>query len=110
VDQNAVEAEVDVPGGFEKYNGSFLWNDSHDASYALSFWRIPGVNRNPCHADPPTYEDPGPGITDLAIGLQRQPPRQGPNATPVEMAGYEGLYLELKLPRRFQPKRCATGF
>lgn len=109
LDQDAVEAEVEVPEGFEKYNGSFLWNGNHDVSYALSFWRISGVNPDPCHADPPKYLDPGPSVRDLAMALRRQPHRQGPDAIPAQLAGYEGLYLELTLPKRLNPERCANG-
>ncbi len=107
--QEDVEARVEVPGGFEPYNESFLWNGSHDASYALSFWHITGVSPDPCGANPPRYDDPGPSVENVATALHRQPYRSGAAATPVQMAGYEGLYLELTLPKRFDPERCATG-
>lgn len=110
VDVDAVAAEVEVPSGFEVYNESFLWQDSDRGHASLSFWEVTGVNRHPCHREgKPRFVDPGPSLEDLAAALRRQPRRLGPEPTPVDFAGYDGLYLELRLPQGFDPAQCDTG-
>lgn len=110
LDENAARAEVDVATGFEVRTDSVLWPDDDRPPRALMFWTIDGVNPQPCRgADPPRFADPGPTVEDLAMALHRQPHRLGAAPTPVTFAGYQGLYLEMRLPKRLQTESCTTG-
>jgi hypothetical protein len=110
LDEEVAWAEVDVATGFEVQTDSVLWPDDDRPPRALMFWTVDGVNAQPCRGpDPPRFADPGPTVEDLAMALHQQPHRLGAAPTPVTFAGYEGLYLELRLPKRLKTDSCTTG-
>ena len=45
------------------------------------------------------YKDPGPTVEDLAAALVNQPRLHPTDPVPVSLGGYDGLYVELSLPK-----------
>ena len=91
------------------YRESIIWQG--DPGRTLQFWRVTEVNQKPCsEAAEVRYVDPGPTVEDLAAALRAQPKRRGDPAEPVTLDGYEGLYLELRFPRRFDPEACPNEY
>lgn len=117
-----VWAEIDVVSGFrtvlstldrQTYVTAPVDRNTPPRPAGLAVWAVTGVNADPCHGDPlpafQRYRDPGPTVSDLAGALSRQPYRVGGPPQPVTLAGYDGLYLELRFPDGFEPGACATG-
>lgn len=103
-------AEVSIAKGFRMWNDSVLWAEDDLPSRALMFWTVTGVTRQPCHgSNPPNFVDPGSTVEDLATSLHQQRHRRGPAPTPTRFAGYDGLYLKLRLQKGLDPDTCATG-
>jgi hypothetical protein len=110
VDEEVAWVEVDIPDGFQVFNESVLWAHDDRPSRGLLFWSVTGVNRRPCHGPfPPEFVDPGPSVEDLAAALHQQPHREGAPPEPVTFDGYDGLYLELRLPRNLDTEDCESG-
>jgi hypothetical protein len=120
-DSDELQVELDVPRGFRSAGPTLDYQmyvtgpetGGDDPLVGMSAWQITGVNPDPCHGEPfsagRTYRDPGPTVGDLATALSRQPYRVGEPPKPVTLAGYEGLYLELRFPPGFDPGECASG-
>jgi len=108
---NSHVAEVTVPQGFHVFNeGNVLWNPKGSSRGGLMFWTVREVARDPCKSvlDEDQFYDPGASGKDLAAALLRQNYRVGPEPRPVELAGYKGLYLELRFVKGFTIAKCAA--
>jgi hypothetical protein len=106
---NSPVADVTVPEGFHVFGdeGAVLWNS--DSTRGLTFGTVWQVARDPCKAvlDQDQFYDPGASVKDLAAALLGQKYRVGPEPRPVELAGYKGLYLELRFAKGFKIGKCA---
>jgi hypothetical protein len=106
---------IDVPAGFTgsgfAVSAGLGDQDTAVASDArgLSFWGVQGVYTNPCGAGKSPV-DPGPSVADLARALSAQPLRAGSDPTPVNVAGYRGMYVETSVPAAIDFATCQDGY
>jgi hypothetical protein len=121
IDFDAVWIELDIPAGFRTWDPTLDHQmqvvgpetGGDDPLVGISAWTVSGVNPDPCRGQAipalQRYRDPGPTVADLASALSQQPHRVGAPPRPVTLAGYDGLYLELRFPAAFDPATCETG-
>jgi hypothetical protein len=113
-DPNDPVAVVSVPAGFTINDESLLWKDSENGGNGgVTFWKVAEVARNPCKAarkQDSRYYDPGPTVQDLADSLTKQAHRVATTKPrPVTLAGYHGLYLELRFDKSFDVEKCLVS-
>lgn len=99
-------AVVDVPIGYTHW-GPFL-NAAEppepDDPLAISLWVVTGVFKDACVA---TEQLPaGDSVRTLADAFLRQKVTSVTKPRPVALAGYHGLYLEIRAPNRLDYSRC----
>ena len=66
------------------------------------------VPQHPCRDHTPTAV--GPTVSDLAEALRRQPVLDVTKPVPVNLDGYRGLYLEVRIPGKVDADRCADDW
>ena len=104
-DPDAHVAQVDVPKGFETWNGNVLWAAGAGTG-ALMFRTVDRLPPDPCHAEWEDYVEPGPSVEDLADALLAQEGRRGSTPRPVSLEGHNGLYLEFNVPGHLDVDKC----
>jgi hypothetical protein len=99
-------AVVDVPAGYTHW-GPFLnaaEPQEPDDPLAISLWVVTGVFKDACVA---TEQIPaGDSVRTLADAFLRQKVTSVTKPRAVTLAGYDGLYLEIKAPVKLDYTRC----
>lgn len=96
-DAEIPNALVEVPSGFDDEAAWYVV--SPDQQEFLGLWTVGLVDRDACTSGTSPLFDPGPSVEDLADALVAQKSTRAPKPTPVTLAGYQGLYVELVSPR-----------
>lgn len=100
-------AVVRAPAGYQRYEGwTFVSGDDEfsraEPFHAMGFIATDRVVRDPCgskrQTHDPTGYDPGGTVADLAKALASQPGAVTSEPTPVTVDGYDGLYLDYRVP------------
>jgi hypothetical protein len=99
-------AVVDVPAGYTHW-GPFLnaaEPQEPEDPLAISLWVVTGVFKDACVA---TEQLPaGDSVRSLADAFLRQKVTSVTRPRPVTLAGYDGLYLEIRAPAKLDYSRC----
>jgi hypothetical protein len=74
----------------------------------LWVWDLEEIYSHPCDASG-TPQPVGPTVEDVAQALAVQPLRAGTAPEPVTIGGYEGFYVELRVPDDLDVTSCPTG-
>lgn len=93
--------------GFGSRFGWQLRRWTRDDGRALAFWNVRRINTDPCHGL--RFTDPGPTVEDLAAALAAQPLFTSTAPLPVRVGGYDGLYLERRLPSDLRQVDCVDA-
>lgn len=97
-------ALIDVPSGFEGHAedgglGPADWYVvSPDGDAFLGLWTVGEVERDACLRPRDDHVTPGPSVEDLTAALIAQRSTRASAPEPVDLAGYQGLYIELAGP------------
>jgi hypothetical protein len=99
-------AVVDVPSGYTHW-GPFLnaaEPQEPEDPLAISLWVVTGVFKDACVA---TEQIPaGESVRTLADAFLRQQVTSVTKPRPVTLAGYDGLYLEIRAPAKLDYSGC----
>jgi hypothetical protein len=90
------DALVKVPSGF--LGGADWYVVSPDGDAFLGMWTVGKVQRDACLRPRHDVVTPGPSVDDLADALVAQKSTRASVPKPVNLAGYQGLYVELASP------------
>jgi hypothetical protein len=98
--------EVDVPGPRYVDEGRYLHHPDAAGVFVVTPAPADGtvVPRHPCRDK--TGVPIGPSPQDLARALAAQPVLDVRDRTPVTLGGAHGVYLEIRVPRRFDATGC----
>ena len=100
-------AVVEVPEGFSNFGGWTLFKEGLDEDAGeftgMGYWTISGVFRDPCAAD---FDEVGNSVEEVAEALQQQQRSRVTAPEPVSIDGYQGLYLELRMPNDTDLGQC----
>ena len=91
----APRAVIELTSGAFRYDGALL---SAGPNRAISLWTVAEVSVDPCYGTSREWVDPGETVAELAAALATQPLKNATAPVPVELGGYQGLYLETSLP------------
>lgn len=94
--EELADALIDVPKGFDE--AATWYVVSHDHHEFLGLWTVSGADRDACRGGSHDSYDPGPSVEDLADALAAQTSTRSTSPEPVSLAGYHGLYVELRSP------------
>jgi hypothetical protein len=98
-------AVVEVRGPFKSV-GQWLLNDAAGAVLSgLGYWTVAGVYRDPCRIESGLL-DAGSTAADLAAALGQQKRSRVTAPVPISLDGYDGLYLELQVPKDIDLAQC----
>jgi hypothetical protein len=95
---------LSVPNGFEGIEGG-RGVRTGDLERYVWVWETQWINSHPCKADS-GIETVGLSVADLANALTGQPLRSHAAPIPVQVGGYDGLYLELSVPNDIDISAC----
>jgi hypothetical protein len=87
---------VRTPAGWSSLDGAFVVKEGSGV-LGLSVWDVGEVAEDPCHWKGHLV-DPGPTVDDLVAALSAQKMRRATKPTDVQLAGYDGLYMEWSVP------------
>ena len=91
--------ELTVPEGWFNFKGISVGKGPDLPQRAfVFFWDVAQVYPTPCKWKGKPMVDPGPDVEGLASALAAQPLRHATAPTDVELAGFDGKYLELSVP------------
>jgi hypothetical protein len=100
-------AVVEVPQGFSNFDGWTLFKEGLDeeagAFTGMGYWTISGVFPDPCGND---FVEVGNSVAEVAGALQAQERSLVTEPVPVTIDGYQGLYLELQMPKDIDLGEC----
>ncbi len=104
VDPDLPWAVVDAPAGCDHF-GTFIFTcageEGTDIS-AVSYWTLHGVRPDPCMPGATAVDTPG----DAAAAFRSQQHSQVSDPRPVTLGGYDGLYVELRIPEKLDFTKC----
>lgn len=101
---------MDVPEGFSNFLGFALFDEDPQGGGGLSYWTVNGVNRDPCGFGGDVLIDVGNTVEDLAAAFQKQQLTRVTAPAPTTIDGYQGLYLELHVPKDIDFADCGRNF
>ena len=102
--------EVDVPDQWTVVGGTFLTDPSPQFSIFVVA-PAPATSTLPQHpCRDHTARVVGPTVSDLARGLRRQPVLDVTKPVPVNLDGYRGLYLEVRIPGKVDAGSCVDDW
>lgn len=93
---------ITVPDGWSGIGG---WALHRNSQVAVQFWNVDQVYGHPCKWTG-TLSRPGPTVDDLVKGLADRPLRHATKPTDVNLAGYQGKYLEWSVPSDADFSKC----
>jgi hypothetical protein len=97
---------LSVPQGFLSIEDGLGVHTGDDAFIRYVWaWDVDSVSSHPCDAGASTVTV-GRSVADLADALAAQPLRTGTDPVPVTVGGYDGLYLELRVPDDVDVNDC----
>jgi len=100
--------EVDVPDQWRVFEGRFLNTPPSGANSIFFVSEAPAgeteLPQHPC--DDPTGVPVGPSPKALASGLRSQPVLEVTKPDPVTVDGYDGLYVEVRIPDTVDADSC----
>lgn len=88
-------AVIEISSAAFRYDGALL---NAGPSRAIGLWTVADVSVDPCYGTSREWVDPGVTVAELAAALAAQPLKNGTEPVPVELGGYQGLYLETLVP------------
>ena len=93
-------AVVEVPEGFSTIGGWVVFDEDPRGGGGVGYWTVSEVVRDPCSAlGDDNAIDAGSTVEDLVAALEQQELTRRTPTEPVTVDGYEGLSLELHLPK-----------
>ena len=107
----SLDYQVDVPDNYRALSGRFLNTPVEGPS--IFFVAPAPADRTrlpvrPCR-DHTTTKPVGPTVSDLAEALRDQPLLQVSKPVPVTLDSHKGLYLEVRIPLRVDPRPCTDN-
>jgi hypothetical protein len=100
---------MDLLAGYEGVDGGPV-NGGSANSQGISAWTVGNVYADPCHwvgtlLDPPA----GPAVDGLVEALASQPQRHASSPTDVELGGFTGTFMEMRVPTGIDLADCHDG-
>ncbi len=97
-------AVVDVPERFSSIDGWVIFDEDPRGGGGVGYWTISEVFPDPCGDAKPV--EVGPRVEDVVAGLRHQQRTRISAPVPVEVDGYRGLALELRVPEGIDFATC----
>lgn len=112
--ESAPLAVVDVPAGYTNFGSFALWPQAaaaeEDPYQALQYWTVYGVHPDPCEHRGAAPEIGG-SVVDLAGALDTQRVTSRSSVPQrASLGGYDGLYVELRVPSTVRFEHCGDGY
>jgi hypothetical protein len=107
-------AVVDVPEGFSNFGSFAMWPQEVAAEtepyQAIQYWTVHGVHPDPCRHRGGAPEIGG-SVVDLAGALETQRVTTMSSVPQrVSLGGYDGLYIQIRIPSTVRFERCGGGY
>ncbi len=100
-------AVFEIPEGFSSIGGWVIFDEDPQGGGGVGYWTVSEVVRQPC--DPLSNAnaiDAGNTVEELVAAFQRQRRTRMSEPVPVTVDGYQGLSLELRVPKGIDFAAC----
>jgi hypothetical protein len=98
---------VDVPDGFSSIGGWVIFDEDPQGGGGVSYWTVSEVVHHPCSAyGAANAIDAGRTVEELVAKFRRQHLTHLTAPVPVTVDGYQGLSLELHVPKGIDFTAC----
>lgn len=104
VDPDLPWAVVDAPAGCDHFSTHILacGDEGEEPTVGLSYWTMYAVPSDPCAGG----SEPVDTVDEAVAALRSQKHSQVSDPSPATIDGYNGLYVELRIPESFDFASC----
>ena len=97
-------AVLDAPAGCDHFGTwiFFCLDEEETATVGISYWTLHAVHPDPCTPDVTAVDT----VEDAVAAFRAQQHSQVSEPRPVTLDGHDGLYVELRIPEKFDFTAC----